>query len=98
MGYKLRKKEGEFDFDNLPPGNYSFSGEEGIVEVFVDQNRAQKWDFTNWFSSLDPDAYKNPTFEEIAAIKQRIDINSGTIKSLKKKKKNKFFRYLFQDK
>ena len=95
MGYKIRQKEGEFDLDNLPPGNYTFSGEEGIIQVVVDQNRVQKWSFDNWYSSLDPDAYKNPTSEDLAAIKKRIDVNTGTIKTLYRKKKKKFFDFLF---
>ena len=62
MGFTRRVRQGEFDFNNLPPGNYTFSGEKGIIQVFVDQEGSQKWDFENWFDSQ---ASAGPLFEVI---------------------------------
>ena len=59
MGLFRREKDGEFDFDKLPEGEYFFSGKEGFVKVEVDKEGNQSWNLENWFASLDPD--KNET-------------------------------------
>ncbi len=90
MLFKPIPSNSEFDFDNMPPGNYTFSGEEGVIHLYVDENSEQHWNFENWFSTLDPDSYLDPSVEDIAIIKKRIDPLTGNIRSIQKKKKNRF--------
>ena len=79
MGYTRRKQEGEFDFERLPEGEYSFSGKEGFVKVIVDKDGSQSWDLDNWFDSLDPDKNKEQRQQIIKDIKQRLNSDTGTI-------------------
>ena len=92
MGYIIREKTTEFDIDNLPPGKYLFYGKEGFIEVLVDKNKTQSWNFTNWFSSLDPEELINPSSELIRSIKNRINPDTGLIEA----EKNKGFVYFLR--
>ena len=80
----MSKNLGEFDLDNLPPGRYSFTGNEGVIEVFVDNDGNQTWNFDNWFNSLDPDENKTPSSEMIESIKKRINPDTGYVSSNRK--------------
>ena len=89
MGYIKRKKDGEFDFDKLPEGVYSFSGQEGFVTVEVDNNGNQSWNLENWFASLDPDENEKERHKIIQDIKSRLNADTGMINpSYKQAKKN----------
>ena len=82
--------KGEFDFDKLPEGIYSFSGQEGIVKVKVDRNGKQSWDLENWFASLDPDKNEEQQHKIIQDIKRRLNADTGIINPPKKKPKRSF--------
>ena len=86
MGYSREKKHGEFDFDNLPEGVYSFSGQEGIAKVEVDKNGHQTWNLENWFASLDPDENEEKRDQIIQDIKKRLNPDTGMIYPSKNKK------------
>ena len=90
MGYTRREKDGEFDFDKLPEGVYSFSGQEGFVKVEVDHNGRQFWNLDNWFASLDPDENEEQREKIIQDIKNRLNADTGMINPPKKKAKRKF--------
>tara|TARA_Y100001968_G_C19338194_1_gene708011 strand:- start:758 stop:1048 length:291 start_codon:yes stop_codon:yes gene_type:complete len=90
MGYIKRKKEGEFDFDKLPEGIYSFRGQEGFVRVEVNKNGDQYWDLENWFATLDPDKNKNQRLKIIKDIKHRLNPDTGIINPPKKESKRRF--------
>ena len=90
MGYIRRKQEGEFDFEKLPEGVYSFSGQEGIVSVKVDKNGNQTWNLENWFASLDPDNNENQRQKIILNIKQRLNADTGMINPPKNNAKRRF--------
>ena len=90
MGYTRKKKDGEFDFDKLPQGVYSFSGEEGFVKVEVDKDGNQSWNLENWFPSLDPDKNEDQRHEIIQDIKKRLNADTGMINPVKKKAKRGF--------
>ena len=90
MGYTRKKKDGEFDFDKLPQGVYSFSGEEGFVKVEVDKDGNQSWNLENWFPSLDPDKNEDQRHEIIQDIKKRLNADTGMINPNKKQKKRSF--------
>ena len=79
MGYNKRKKYGEFDFEKLPEGIYSFSGQEGFVKVEVDKNGRQSWNLENWFASLDPDKTEEQRNIIIQDIKSRLNADTGMI-------------------
>ena len=79
MGYVRRKKDGEFDFEKLPEGNYSFSGQEGFVKVEVDKDGHQHWNLENWFASLDPDENEEQRDKIIQEIKKRLNPDTGMI-------------------
>tara|TARA_X000000368_G_scaffold363861_1_gene309257 strand:- start:153 stop:443 length:291 start_codon:yes stop_codon:yes gene_type:complete len=83
-------QKGEFDFDKLPEGVYSFSGHEGFVKVEVDQNGNQFWNLENWFATLDPDKNEEQRYQIIQDIKQRLNPDTGMIKPVKKKEKMSF--------
>ena len=85
-----RKKDGEFDFDNLPQGIYFFSGQEGFVKVAVDEDGHQSWDLQNWFASLDPDKNEAEDQKIIQDIKRRLNKDTGMINPPKRKGKNIF--------
>ena len=89
--------KGEFDFDKLPEGIYSFSGQEGIVKVKVDRNGKQSWDLENWFASLDPDKNEEQQNNIIQDIKRRLNADTGLINPPKKKPKRGFL-YHFRNK
>ena len=91
MGYIRRKKEGEFDFEKLPEGSYSFSGQEGFVKVDVDKNGHQNWNLENWFASLDPDENEVERNNIIQDIKKRLNADTGIIDPPKKQSNKKFF-------
>ena len=91
MGYMRRKKDGEFDFDKLPEGIYSFSGQEGFVKVEVDKNGHQNWNLENWFASLDPDENKEQRHKIIQDIKQRLNADTGMINPPKSEGMKRFF-------
>ena len=91
MGYIIKEKTTEFDIDNLPPGKYVFYGKEGFIEVSVDKNKTQTWNFTNWFSSLDPEDLINPSPDLIRSIKNRINADTGVIEDEKNKVVIPFF-------
>tara|TARA_Y100001968_G_scaffold329044_1_gene377508 strand:+ start:654 stop:941 length:288 start_codon:yes stop_codon:yes gene_type:complete len=93
MGYIRKKKDGEFDFDKLPEGVYSFSGQEGFVRVEVDKNGNESWNLENWFGSLDPDENNENRHEVIQNIKKRLNADTGIITPLVKDKKNFFNRF-----
>ncbi|MBW3042230.1 hypothetical protein [Prochlorococcus marinus] len=90
MGYIRRVQNGEFDFDKLPEGVYSFSGQEGFVKVVVDQKGNQFWNLENWFASLDPDENEEQRNKIIQDIKTRLNADTGTINPPKKKQKKLF--------
>ena len=92
MGYVKKKKNGEFDFDKLPEGVYSFSGQEGIVKVEVDKNGQQTWNLENWFPSLDPDENETHRQKIIQDIKRRLNADTGMINPDKKQAKRIFFK------
>ena len=79
MGLMKRKKNGEFDFDELPEGVYFFSGLEGFVKVEVNKDGHQSWDLQNWFASLDPDNNEAQKRKIIQDIKRRINTDTGII-------------------
>ena len=91
MGYVERKKDGEFDFEELPEGVYYFSGEEGFVKVEVDKDGHQAWDLKNWFSSLDPERTEVQNKKIIQDIKRRLNSDTGMINPPKKFTKKFFF-------
>ena len=90
MGYTRREKNGEFDFDKLPEGVYSFSGQEGFVKVEVDKNGHQSWNLENWFASLDPDENDEQRHKIIQDIKKRLNADTGMINPPKSKSKKSF--------
>ena len=90
MGYLRREKGGEFDFEKLPEGVYSFSGQEGFVKVEVDNNGRQSWDLENWFASLDPDENEEKRQQIIQDIKNRLNVDTGMINPPKKQAKRSF--------
>ena len=90
MGYIRRKKDGEFDFENLPEGVYFFSGKEGFVKVDVDKEGHQDWDLKNWFTSLDPDTNETQHQKIIQDIKRRLNADTGIINPPKRIKKKSF--------
>ena len=90
MGYIRRRKDGEFDFDKLPDGSYTFSGQEGFVKVEVDKNGHQSWNLENWFASLDPDENEEDQQKIIQDIKKRLNADTGMINPPKKQIKNNF--------
>ena len=85
------KSDGEFDFEKLPKGVYSFSGQEGFVKVEVDKNGHQIWNLENWFASLDPDANEAKKDAIIQDIKRRLNAETGVIKANQKTRKKSFF-------
>ena len=86
-----RGKDGEFDFDELPEGIYSFSGQEGFVKVEVDKNGHQSWNLDNWFASLDPDKNEEQRNLIIQDIKLRLNADTGIINPPKNQAKRIFF-------
>ena len=79
MVYIKREKDDAFDFDKLPEGVYSFSGQEGFVKVEVDKNGQQSWNLENWFASLDPDKNEEQQNKIIQDIKRRLNVDTGII-------------------
>ena len=96
MGYIRRKQNGEFDFENLPEGTYSFTGKEGVVTVEVHKDGGQSWNLENWFVSLDPEINEEQRQEIIHDIKQRLNRNTGIIDPPIKKKRNRFLQMFSQ--
>tara|TARA_Y100001968_G_scaffold321215_1_gene355282 strand:- start:544 stop:867 length:324 start_codon:yes stop_codon:yes gene_type:complete len=92
MGYIRRENDGEFDFDKLPEGVYSFSGQEGFVKVEVDKNGHQSWNLDNWFASLDPDQNEVQRHKVIQDIKRRLNVDTGMINPRKNQAKKKFLK------
>ena len=90
MGYIRKENDGEFDFDKLPEGAYSFSGQEGFVKVEVDNNGRQFWNLENWFASLDPDENEEQRHKIIQDIKSRLNSDTGMINPPQKQAKRKF--------
>tara|TARA_Y100001968_G_scaffold128871_1_gene117681 strand:- start:33 stop:326 length:294 start_codon:yes stop_codon:yes gene_type:complete len=90
MGYSKRKKYEEFDFEKLPEGIYSFSGQEGFVKVEVDKNGRQSWNLENWFDSLDPDKTEEQRNIIIQDIKSRLNADTGMINPPQRKAKRSF--------
>ena len=90
MGYIRREKNGEFDFEKLPEGDYFFSGQEGFVKVEVDKNGHQSWDLENWFASLDPDKTEAQRQTIIQDIKRRLNADTGMINPPKKRERKEF--------
>ena len=90
MGSNKKGKDGEFDFDNLPEGEYFFSGQEGFVKIEVDQDGHQNWDLHNWFASLDPDINESEHQKTIEDIKRRLNKDTGMINPPKDLKKRIF--------
>ena len=90
MGYIRRKQSGEFDFDKLPEGVYTFSGQEGFVKVEVDKRGQQSWNLENWFASLDPDENQTARHKIIEDIKRRLNVDTGMINPPKTKYRRKF--------
>ena len=90
MGYIKKKQEGEFDFDKLPSGVYSFSGQEGFVRIEVDEKGHQSWNLENWFATLDPDENKENRHKIIQDIKQRLNPDTGIINPSGRKAKRNF--------
>ena len=86
-------RKGEFEFDKLPEGIYSFSGKEGIVKVEVDKDGNQSWDLENWFDSLDPDKNEEQQHKIIQDIKRRLNADTGLINPPKKKPKRGFLNH-----
>ena len=91
MGYIRKKKDGEFDFEKLPEGVYSFSGQEGFVKVEVYENGYQEWDLENWYASLDPDKNEDQRHKIIQDIKSRLNPDTGIIDPPQKKTQRIFF-------
>ena len=98
MGYIRRQHDGEFDFDKLPEGFYSFSGQEGFVEVTVDENGHQSWNLENWFASLDPDENETKKLQIVQDIKKRLNADTGIIAPPKQKVRNFFNPFTFKNK
>ena len=90
MGYTRKLENGEFDFDKLPEGLYSFLGNEGFVKVEVDKHGHQSWNLENWFASLDPDKNEEQRYKVIEDIKKRLNIDTGMIDPTKKPTKRRF--------
>ena len=90
MGICKNEKYGEFDFDKLPEGVYSFSGQEGFVKVEVDNKGHQSWNLENWFASLDPDKSEEQQQQIIQDIKRRLNPDTGIINPPKKESKRGF--------
>ena len=90
MGYIRKENDGEFDFDKLPEGIYSFSGQEGFVKVEVDNNGRKFWNLENWFASLDPDENQEQRLKIIQDIKSRLNADTGMINPPQKQAKRKF--------
>ncbi len=90
MGYISRKQKGEFDFDNLPQGNYSFTGQEGVAKVKVHKNGSQSWDLENWFASLDPEINEEQHQQIVQEIKKRLNRDTGIIGPPIEKNRNRF--------
>ena len=90
MGYIKREKDGEFDFEKLPEGDYYFSGQEGFVKVKVDKSGRQYWNLENWFASLDPDKDEEQRQKIIQDIKRRLNEDTGLINPPKKDEKRRF--------
>ena len=90
MGKIRIKKDGEFDFEKLPQGEYYFSGREGFVKVEVDKNGHQYWNLENWFASLDPDKSEAQRIKIIQDIKKRLNTDTGMIDPSKNNKKRNF--------
>ena len=90
-----KNRKGEFDFDKLPEGVYSFSGQEGIVKVEVDRNGRQSWNLENWFASLDPDKNEEQQHKIIQDIKRRLNADTGLINPPKKKPRRGFLNPFF---
>ena len=90
MGYIKKEKDGEFDFEKLPEGSYSFSGQEGFVKVEVDKNGIQTWYLENWFASLDPDENEEQRHRVIQDIKNRLNTYTGMINPPEKQVKTNF--------
>ena len=90
MGYIRREKNGEFDFEKLPEGTYTFSGQEGFVKVDVDKNGNQRWNIDNWFASLDPDENEEQRNKIIQDIKKRLNADTGIINPPEKPPKTIF--------
>tara|TARA_B100000700_G_scaffold60266_1_gene65879 strand:+ start:662 stop:952 length:291 start_codon:yes stop_codon:yes gene_type:complete len=90
MGYIRKKNNGEFDFDELPEGHYSFSGQEGFVKVEVDKHGHQKWNLENWFASLDPDENEEQRHKVIQNIKKRLNPDTGIINPQQRQAKSFF--------
>ena len=90
MVYIKKEKEGEFDFDKLPEGNYFFSGQEGFVKVKVDKDGNQSWDLKNWYATLDPDNNEEQDQKIIQDIKSRLNKDTGIINTPEKKEKKRF--------
>ena len=91
-----REKLGEFDFDKLPEGVYSFSGQEGFVKVEVDKNGQQSWNLENWFASLDPDKNEEQQHKIIQDIKRRLNADTGIINPPKKEPKRSFLNPFYK--
>ena len=90
MGFIISEKEGGFDFDKLPEGDYFFSAEEGFVKVEVDKDGNQSWDLQNWFDSLDPDKDEAQYQKIIQDIKRRLNADAGIINPPKNQVKKSF--------
>ena len=90
MGYIRRKQEGEFDFEKLPEGVYSFSGHEGFVRVEVNEKGHQSWNLENWFATLDPDTNEKQRDLIIQDIKQRLNPDTGIINPPQRQAKRSF--------
>tara|TARA_Y100001968_G_scaffold81868_1_gene72967 strand:- start:1772 stop:2065 length:294 start_codon:yes stop_codon:yes gene_type:complete len=90
MGYFRREKNGEFDLEELPEGEYFFSGQEGFVKIEVNKDGKQSWDLQNWFDSLDPDKDEAKHQKIIHDIKRRLNPYTGMINPPKKQKKKSF--------
>ena len=96
MGYVRKSKKGEFDFERLPEGVYSFSGREGFVKVEVDKNGHQSWDLDNWFASLDPDENEEDRQKIIQDIKKRLNCDTGIINPPQKKFRRSFLNQFYK--
>ena len=92
MGYIRRKQSGEFDFENLPQGTYSFTGKEGVAKVKVQKGGHQSWDLENWFASLDPEINEEKRQKLIHDIKQRLNADTGIIGPPIKQKRKGFLQ------
>ena len=92
MGYIRREKNGEFDFEKLPEGVYSFSGQEGFVKVEVDKDGHQSWDLQNWFDTLDPDKDEVHHQKTIQDIKRRLNADTGMINPPENHGEKKFLK------